>query len=41
VRDSLRRYIGIQRFRQHRDMTLPFAESSGILTDEDVFEIMS
>lgn len=41
VRDSLRRYISIHRFRQLRNMTLPFAESSGILTDEDVFKILS
>ena len=41
VRDSIRRYISIQRFRQLRNMTLPFAEANGIITDEDVFKIMS
>jgi predicted transcriptional regulator len=41
VRDSLRRYIAIQRFRQLRNMVLPFAEAQGILTDEDVFKIIS
>jgi len=41
VRDSLRKYISVHKFRQLRNMTLPFAESSGILTDEDVFDIMS
>ena len=37
VRDSLRKYIAIHRFRKLRNMTLPFAESQGILTDEDVY----
>jgi predicted transcriptional regulator len=41
VRDSLRRYIAIQRFRRLRNMVLPFAEANGILTDEDVFKIVS
>ncbi|MDH5717574.1 MAG: ribbon-helix-helix domain-containing protein [Spirochaetia bacterium] len=41
VRDSLRRYISIHRFRKLRNITLPFAESSGIITDEDVFKIIS
>ncbi len=41
VRDSLRRYIAIQRFRQLRNIVLPFAEAQGILTDEDVFKIIS
>ena len=41
VRDSLRRYIAIQRFRQLRNMVLPFTEAQGILTDEDVFKIIS
>lgn len=37
VRDSLRRYIAIHRFRKLRNTVLPFAEAQGILTDEDVF----
>lgn len=41
VRDSLRRYVAIQRFRQHRTVALPFAEAQGILTDEDVFKLLS
>jgi predicted transcriptional regulator len=41
VRDSIRRYIAIQRFRQLRNSTLPLAEAQGILTDEDVFELIS
>ena len=41
VRDSLRRYLAVQRFRALRRKTLPFAEAQGILTDEDVFEAIS
>ena len=41
VRDSLRRYIAISRFRKLRKMVLPFAEAQGILTDEDVFKEIS
>jgi len=40
VRESIRRYIAIRKFRQLRNMVLPFAESQGILTDEDVFDIV-
>lgn len=41
VRESLRKYITIQRFRRIRDRVLPFAEAQGILTDEDVFREIS
>lgn len=41
VRDSLRRYIALERFKALRGKTLPFAEAQGILTDEDIFEIVS
>lgn len=41
VRDSLKKYIAIHRFRKLRETVLPFAESQGILTDEDVFKIIS
>ncbi len=40
VRESIRRYIAIRKFRQLRNMVLPFAEAQGILTDEDVFDIV-
>jgi len=40
VRESLKRYIAIYRFRQLRDTVLPFAEAQGILTDEDVFKLV-
>ncbi len=38
VRESLRRYVAIQQFKQVRKKVLPFAESQGLLTDEDIFE---
>lgn len=41
IRESLKKYIAIYRFRKLRDMVLPFAESQGILTDEDVFKLLS
>jgi predicted transcriptional regulator len=41
VRDSLRRYLSIERFQSLRRKTLPFAEAQGILTDDDVFRIVS
>lgn len=41
IRDSLKHYIAIHRFRQLRNTVLPFAESQGILTDEDVFKVIS
>ena len=41
VRESLKRYLSIYRFRKLRNMVLPFAESQGILTDEDIFKEIS
>jgi predicted transcriptional regulator len=41
VRESLQKYIAIYRFRQLRNMVLPFAEAKGILTDEDVYKDIS
>jgi hypothetical protein len=41
ARESLRKYIAIQRFRKLRNTVLPFAEAQGILTDEDVFDRLS
>lgn len=37
IRESLRRYIQIYRFRKLREKVLPFAEAQGLLTDEDIF----
>jgi predicted transcriptional regulator len=38
VWESIRRYAAVYQFRQLRRRVLPFAESQGLLTDEDVFE---
>jgi predicted transcriptional regulator len=41
VRDSLRRYVAVERFRALRNKTMPLAEAQGFLTDEDVFKAVS
>jgi len=41
VRESLRRYIAVERFRSIRRKVLPFAEAQGLLTDEDVFKALT
>jgi len=41
VRESLQKYITAYRFRQLRNMVLPFAEAQGIITDEDVYKDIS
>lgn len=38
VRESLREFLTVRRFRRLRAKTLPFAEAQGLLTDEDVFK---
>lgn len=41
VRDALLRQIALLRFERSRRAILPLAEAQGILTDEDVFRIVS
>ncbi len=41
VRDAVRRQIALLRFERSRRSLLPLAEAQGILTDEDVFRIVS
>ena len=41
VRESVRRYVAIEKFRALRKKTLPFAEAQGYVTDEDVFMAIS
>jgi len=41
IRDSLRRYVTVERFRDLRRKSLPFAKAQGLLTDEDVFKAIS
>jgi len=41
VREALRRQLTLQRFEEARRRIIPFAEAQGILTDEDVFKLVS
>lgn len=41
VRDALRRQLEVATFNQLRARAIPFAESHGFLTDEDVFKVVS
>lgn len=41
VRESIRRYVAVEKFRALRKKVLPFAEAQGFLTDEDVFKAIS
>ncbi|MDO8445979.1 MAG: ribbon-helix-helix domain-containing protein [Deltaproteobacteria bacterium] len=41
VREAVSRYLAVKRFQQLRKQVLPFAESEGLLTDEDVFKAIS
>lgn len=41
VREALRDYIFVRRFRRLRGRMIPLAEGKGIFTDEDVFERVS
>jgi predicted transcriptional regulator len=41
VRESIRRYVAVERFRALRKKVLPFAEAQGFLTDEDIFKKIS
>jgi len=38
VRESIRKYVSLYRFRRLRNKVLPFAEAQGLLTDDDVFK---
>ena len=40
IRNSLKRYLAVERFQALRAKTLPFAEAQGFLTDEDVFKAL-
>ena len=41
MRDALRRQLSLLRFERSRRQLMPFAESRGYLTDEDVFRDVS
>jgi predicted transcriptional regulator len=41
TREALTRQVAVARFRELRGRALPFAEARGVLTDEDVFRLVS
>lgn len=41
AREALARQVAIARFRELRRKTLPLAEAQGLVTDEDVFQLLS
>jgi len=41
VRESIRKYVVIEKFRLLRKKALPFAEARGFITDEDIFKAIS
>ncbi len=41
VRDALRRQLTVQLFNEARRKVIPFAEAQGILTDEDIYKLVS
>jgi predicted transcriptional regulator len=41
AREALNRYVAVERFKALRARTLPLAEAQGLLTDEDVFRLVS
>ena len=41
IKDALSRYLSVKQFQLLRKKVLPFAESQGLLTDEDVFKAIS
>jgi hypothetical protein len=41
AQEALRRRFRIERFRELRQMSIPFAEAAGFFTDEDVFREVS
>lgn len=41
AREALERQVAVARFRELRKKTLPLAEAQGIVTDEDVFQLIS
>jgi predicted transcriptional regulator len=41
IREALRRQLTLELFEQMRRRVAPFAEAQGLLTDEDVFKLVS
>ncbi|MCU4138903.1 MAG: putative transcriptional regulator [Thermodesulfobacteria bacterium] len=41
IRNALAQYLTVKKFQQLRKKVLPFAEAEGLLTDEDIFKLIS
>lgn len=41
ARDALKRELAVTRFRELRAKALPFAETQGLVTDEDVLKVVT
>ena len=41
VREALRRQMAVLQFEDARAEIMPFAEARGLLTDEDIFKVIS
>ena len=41
ARDALKRHLAVARFHELRGKTVPFARAQRLLTDEDVFRLVS
>ncbi|HUU40854.1 MAG TPA: hypothetical protein VMW42_07935 [Desulfatiglandales bacterium] len=41
IRESVRRYVAIEKFRALRKKTSQFVEAQGYVTDEDIFKAIS
>jgi len=41
VREALNQYFAIKKFRYLRKKVIPFAEAKKLLTDEDIFKLIS
>ncbi|MHB1605943.1 MAG: ribbon-helix-helix domain-containing protein [Leptospirales bacterium] len=41
IREALREYLIVRRFRQLRQQMIPYAQNQGIHTDQDIFNRIS
>ncbi len=41
IRDAIRRHLRLMAFEGLRRRTMPFAEARGLMTDDDIFKLVS
>lgn len=41
VRESVRRYVAVRRFRKLRARLVPYAQAQGLLTDDDIVNALT